>query len=151
MFKSAADLSILTSESRSLMILVSRSISPPISCINSRYSSIGTSSCPFNESASTFIEVSGVFNSWETLDTNSCLESSSTFIRAVSSLNLVDISCVSEKSSTLRSLLPYPVWISSMDFDILRNGLVRHPARNTATARITSALITCIVRILVFK
>ena len=68
---SSAVLSILTSISRSSMIWFSRSISSEISVINSRYSSTGTSSIPIRESASTRIEVMGVFSSWDTLETNS--------------------------------------------------------------------------------
>ena len=87
MLRSAADLSIFTSESRSLMIFVSLSISFVISPINSLYISTGASSpIQFIESASTFMDVRGVFNSCETFDTNSCLDSSITFIPAISSL-----------------------------------------------------------------
>ena len=73
-FSSAADLSIFTSTSRSLMILSSRSISSAISSRNSRYNSAGTSCCARRESASTLTDVIGVFSSWDTFATKSCLE-----------------------------------------------------------------------------
>ena len=58
---SAAVLSIFTKESKSVIILFSRSISSAISPMNSLYNSTGTSSCASSESANTFIEVRGVF------------------------------------------------------------------------------------------
>ena len=94
-FTDAADLSIFTSASRSLMILSSRSISSAISTMNSRYSSTGTSSCAIRESASTFMEVIGVFSSWETFATKSCLVSSSAFILCSTLLNASTICSVS--------------------------------------------------------
>ena len=94
-FKSAADLSIFTRESKSLIILVSLSISLPISSINSLYNSIGASSMLLRESANTFIEVNGVFNSCDTFETNSCLDSSKTFILPSKELNFSHISIVS--------------------------------------------------------
>ena len=95
-FRLSAALSIFTSESRSVIILFSRSISVVISCMNSLYSSNGAFSCMFKESASTFIDVKGVFNSCETFETNSCLESSSTFMRSNSSFVRSQINSVSE-------------------------------------------------------
>ena len=50
-----------------------------MSAINSRYSSTGTSSMPISESASTRMEVMGVFNSWDTLETNSWRDWSTAF------------------------------------------------------------------------
>ena len=76
---SAEDLSIRTRVRRSSMILLSRSISSDISPMNSWYSSLGTSSMLMRESARTRMEVIGVFNSWDTLDTNSCLDWSTAF------------------------------------------------------------------------
>ena len=91
-------MSIFTKESRSVMIVFSRSISSAMSVINSLYSSFGTSPispCATRESASTFMEVNGVFNSWDTLETNSCRESSCTFIRLRIRLYASDRSSVS--------------------------------------------------------
>ena len=96
MFKSGAVLSSFTRDNKSLIILFSLSISSAISTINSLYNSTGTSSCAIKESANTFMEVIGVFNSWETLDTNSCLESSKTFIFFNSSLKASMICSVSK-------------------------------------------------------
>ena len=79
-FISLAVLSNLTRDNRSLMILLSRSISSAMSTKNSRYNSGATFSCINKESAKTFTEVKGVFNSWETLETNSCLDFSRFFI-----------------------------------------------------------------------
>ena len=69
-------LSILTRLSKSVIISFSRSISFAISVKNSWYNSSGTFSWPTKESARTFIEVIGVFNSWDTFETNCCLDSS---------------------------------------------------------------------------
>ena len=94
-FSVFAVLSILTRDSRSLMILFSLSISSDKSPMNSLYNSAGTSSCVRRESASTFMEVRGVFSSWDTLETNSFLESSRTLILPSILLNASEISCVS--------------------------------------------------------
>ena len=94
-FISAAFLSIFTRESRSVIILFSLSISSVISERNSWYSSSGTPCCPTRESARTFMEVIGVFSSWDTLDTNSCLDSSRVFILESILLNASVISAVS--------------------------------------------------------
>ena len=56
---------------------------------------MGAPSICIRESASTFMEVSGVFSSWDTLATNSCLESSITFIRDRSWLKASTICSVS--------------------------------------------------------
>ena len=61
------------------MIWFSLSISSDMSVMNSRYSSTGASSIPIRESASTRMEVMGVFSSWDTLETNSCLDWSTAF------------------------------------------------------------------------
>ena len=92
----SAALSIFTSESRSVMILFSRSISDAISTINSWYNSTGAPSWAVSESASTFMDVSGVFSSCDTLETNSCRDSSNNFIFLSIALILADISSVSE-------------------------------------------------------
>ena len=62
-FKSADDFSNFTKDNKSLIILLSLSISSAISTINSLYNSFGTFSWLKRESANTFIEVIGVFNS----------------------------------------------------------------------------------------
>ena len=92
---SVAALSIFTRDSKSSIILLSLSISSEISIINSRYSSTGTSSIPISESASTRMDVIGVFSSWDTLDTNSSLDWSTVFSLVSVVVTADDISLVS--------------------------------------------------------
>ena len=75
-FKAAAFLSSLTRDNRSFIILVSLSISAVISVMNSLYISMGASGNEVRESARTLTDARGVFNSCDTLDTNSCLDCS---------------------------------------------------------------------------
>ena len=74
--------SMRTRVSSSVMIWFSLSTSFLISSMNSRYISTGALSICSRESARTFMEVIGVLSSWDTLETNSCLDSSSAFMRA---------------------------------------------------------------------
>ena len=88
-----ADLSSFTKERRSSIIFASLSISSEISCINSAYISFGTFSILIKESANTLIDVIGVFNSWDTLATNSSLDlsASCSFARVVLIFSEIDL------------------------------------------------------------
>ena len=79
----------------------------------------------FSESASTFIEVSGVFNSWETLDTNSCRELSSSCKRFSMVLNASDICSTSEKPVRFTFSSKKPSEILLIEFAISLNGFVK--------------------------
>ena len=77
------------------------------------------------ESASTFMEVSGVLSSCDTFDTNSCLDSSITRMPESIELKLLQIVFVSVQSFTFSSASPYPAFISAMPSESFLNGLIR--------------------------
>ena len=126
------------------MILFSRSISSVISPINSLYNSTGTSSWARSESANTFIEVSGVFSSCDTLDTNSSLDLSTTRILPSILLKASEISAVSVYVFSQRSSDSYPSFTASMAFVILPNGRTISVDNNTAMIRIIIAIVPMI-------
>ena len=135
--------SILTSVSSSVMIWFSLSTSFLISIMNSRYISTGTLSCCTRESARTFIDVIGVFSSWETLETNSCLDSSSAFILASTWLNASAMCSVSKKAGALIGSVEYPAFTAEISPDSFSKGFIRavertNEIRSTANIRINS-------------
>ena len=125
------------------MIWFSRSTSFLMSIMNSRYISTGTSSCCTRESARTFIDVMGVLSSWETLETNSCLDSSSAFILARTWLKASAMCSVSTNAGALIGSVEYPAFTADISVESFSNGFIRTVDRtneinNTANIRITS-------------
>ena len=145
MFSSWVFRSIFTRVSKSEIMEFSLSISSAISCINSRYNSFGTSSCVRRESASTFMEVSGVFSSWDTLDTNSCLDSSTSLSFASIRLNVSEIFSVSVQSWISRSPSSDPSTSPPIDRFICCSGRTSQLARMIESA--SAQMITTTIHI----
>ena len=125
------------------MIWFSLSTSFLISTMNSRYISTGTLSCSTSESARTFMEVIGVLSSWDTLETNSCLDSSSAFMRASTWLKASAMCSVSRKAGALMGSVENPAFTADISPESFSNGLIRtvdrtNESNNTARIRIAS-------------
>ena len=135
--------SMRTSVRSSVMIWFSLSTSFLMSIMNSLYISTGTLSCETRESARTFIEVMGVLSSWDTLETNSCLDSSKAFMRARTWLNASAMCSVSRNAGAFMGSVEYPALTAEISPESLSNGFIRTVERtneisSTASIRITS-------------
>ena len=150
-FNAADFLSIFTRVKRSFIILLSLSISSTISVMNSRYISFGTSSCKSRESASTFMEVIGVFSSCDTFETNSCLDSSNTCILLSNTLN---DSVSSANSWYLLSTLSFSrcpsfnpeIWRFNLIIPLTDNLLTIYAPRNASIKNSMISIFICSLR-----
>ena len=97
------------------------------------------------------MEVIGVRSSWDTLDTNSCLDVSSTFIRPSTLLKASPICSVSTQSVTEIGSLLYPSCASSSASVIFSKGLIRILAASTETIVVTMITITSTINALRLK
>ena len=126
------------------MILFSRSISLAISCRNSRYISGEAFSSMSRESARTFIEVMGVFSSWETFETNSWREASRALARRSTWLKASAMCSVSTMAGAWTGSLENPMRTAPMSRDSFSKGCTNREEMSSASEKTSSTITSSI-------